>query len=609
MAVQIPKLQRIQPSAALPANDRINIKVDNQASNILNQTSGIANLGKEAVDLSYDIEDSKIQQLSLTAEQEYGAWNTEQLQKLKGYEGDPTDAYVEYDKAAKLKRDEILNARPDLNERVRGHLEANLDKSIGAQNMSALKQRGAQIETYENNNFEAGVKLKKDGLSTAASYIRKDDPGSFTPMDEGINDIRNTIAQRGIIKGTVKKVEDDSKDYTGFYKDPDGKVVKYKMSDIALQKTAKETAEGVGASINSMIAAGYTEEAQAAYDRYKPYLDTKYKTTLENKFHTTAVDGTAYSEVGRIEALPEGQRLAEAEKITDPKIRTKALQILDTNAARREHFKDRREKANYEVLGSKVLDKMNSSNPYFGISDLENDPTFKATYDRLDVQGKKAVLEMVKAPKETNPEAEARVQELVFSNKLADMTPAQFQKATVGLNKTDKAKYTTQYNKLKTETAGEERTKNNRADKFLQDQLLAVGYISKNDYGKYSGKSEIKLIEARNELLDYMDTAPKNMSDTELRKYVQKYAADKKLGQAFVPPQRKVFTETPSQAIPQNNAIVPSTKNAPPPSIKDLSASEQILEQKRRSAYRKQFGAWPKVGSQEYQNFVKTSNL
>lgn len=610
MAVQVPKLQRIQPSAALPANERINLKVDSQASNILNQTQGLANLGKEAVDLSYDIEDSKIQQLSLSAEQEYSSWNTQQLQKLKSYEGDPTDAYVEYDKQAQQKRDEILNARPDLNERVRSHLTANLDKTVGSQNMTAMKQRGAQQETYDNNNFQAGIKLKKDGLSTAASYIRKDDPGSFMPMDDGINDIKTTIAQRGLIKGTVSRLPDDAKTWSHMYKDPEGKLVKVQMSDIAKQATAKEVAEGVGASINSMIAAGYTEEAQAAYDRYKPYIDTKYKTTLENKFNTTAIKATAFNEIGRIESMPEGQRLAEVEKITNPQVRSEALKILDTNANRREAIKDRREKANYEVLGSKVLEKMNSDNPYYGISDLENDPTFKATYDRLDVKGKKAIMEMVKAPKDTNPESEVKVQDLLLgsdpSMDINNVSPAQFQKMTVGLNKSDKSKYTNMYNRLKQETAGEERTKNKRAEKFLQDQLLADKYISKNDYGKYTGKSEIKLIQARNELLDHLSTAPKNMSDTDLLKYVQKYSADKIKEQVFVPPQRKVFTETASQTIPTNNSIVPPTKSKALVNPEDGLPQPQKLQ--LRQKYKKEFGRWPVLDSSDYLNYVKKNS-
>ena len=256
---------------------------------------------------------------------------------------------------------------------------------------------------------------------------------------------------------------------------------------------------------------------------------------------------------------------------------------------------------------------MNSERPFFGIADLENDPTYKAVYDRLDVQGKKAIMEMVKAPKETNPEAEAKVQDLIFgTNKnakpIAEYTAAEFQKMTVGLNKSDKAKYTNQFNKIKNETLPEERSKNNRAEKLLQEQLLAVNYIQKDEYGKYKGKSEIKLIEARNELLDFMDTAPKNMNDTELRKYVQKYAADKKLGQAFAPPPRKVFTETKTETIPQDNSVVQATKKAVVKNMQEMDLAEKVAEQKMRSAYRKQFGAWPKVGSVEYNNFKKNNS-
>lgn len=560
--VSVPKLQRIQPSASLPANDRIKMQAPNNASDILNRTGNITKLGEAGADLYYDIEDNKIQQLSNEAEQKYTAWNTEQLQKLKSYQGDPTDAYAAHDIAAKEKYDEILNERPDLNERVKSHLSANLNKAMGAQDLHTIKQRGAQQETYANTVFESQVKLKKDNLGINAGYIKKDDPGSFLPMDQNISEIKTTIAKRGFVTGIAKKLPDDAKSWNHIYQDEDGKMVKVELSDIAKSKAAKELSEGVSSSINSMIAGGYTEEAQAAYERYKPYIDVKMKAHLDTKFKTAGVKAAAFNEIGKVENKSDTEQMTAIENIKDPAIKSEALKIKDTNDARREHIKNRREKANYEVLGNRVLKKMNSDDPFHGEADLENDPVFKATYDRLSVKGKKSVLEMVKAPKETDPKAEAAIQNAFFGNdpdnNIEGMSPTKFAELTVGLNKADKTKYTNMYNKQNIQTAGEERAIVKRAGSMLQDQLLSDGHIARNKYGKIAGDDEITLINARNKLIDVLDKRGP-MNEKELKDFVKEFSAAEIKGKVFNPAVKTPVTKT-SNVPPKDVAISPMKK-------------------------------------------------
>ena len=78
MAVSIPRLNRSEPSQALPQNDRINMRVNAQASTILNQTQAVTGVIDKGADVYQQYENDKIETLSNQAEREYSAWNNEQ---------------------------------------------------------------------------------------------------------------------------------------------------------------------------------------------------------------------------------------------------------------------------------------------------------------------------------------------------------------------------------------------------------------------------------------------------------------------------------------------------------------------------------------------------
>lgn len=598
MAISVPRLQRIQPSESLPANDRIQMQAPDVSSTITSRTNAVASLAAEGVDLYYDIEDSKITQLSQEAEQEYTVWNNDQLQKLKSYEGDPTDAYAAYEESAAQKQNEILTKRPDLNERVKSHLTTNLNKTVEGHRVQAMKQRGAQQETYANNLYESSVKLKKDNLGVSAGFIKKDDPGSFLPFDENIADIKTTIAKRGMEKGIAKRLPDDAKSWNHIYKDEEGKMVKVELSDIAKQRAAKELSEGVGASINSMIASGYTEEAQAAYDRYKSYLDPKTTATLNNKFETSTVKTSAFNEIGRIESLPPSQQMQAIESIQDPKLKSEVLKIKDTNDARREHMRDRREKANFEVLGNRVLNKMKSDTPFFGMADLESDPVFKATYDRLDVKGKKAILAMVDAPKDSDPKAKVRLQNLMFGlegKNIEDLTPLEFADYKKGLSKADQAKADTKYEKLKNPSSGEKNSIYKVAGLELQESLIMSGDIEENKYGKIAGDDKITLLKAQDRLEQEIETG-----GLRTRKEIKE----------FINAQR-------ANLIKENytSAVTKKSVNAPPPkdpaSTAPAKTNEIVLSPTEIISLKKKFrdanGYIPVKNDPKFQTFIQNN--
>lgn len=589
MAVQVPKLQRLAPSATLPANSRISVQARDTASDITGRTNAVAAVASEGLDIYQEYENDKITQLSQEAEIEYKTWNDQELRKLKSFEGDPTDAYAEYEKIAVEKYDEIINKRPDLNTRVKDHLSANLSKVARSERVQVLNQRGMQQETYASNLYESTVKLKKDNLGTTAGYIRKGDPSSFTEMDNNINDIVSTISTRSLDKGLATKTED-------------GKVV---LGDIAKQRVAKELSEGVSASLKSMLASGYSEDAQYAYEKYSVYLDPKAKTDLQTKFRTVGIKQTAFDEIGKIEGKSESEQIRAIEAIQDPEVKSEALKIKDTNDRRRENIKKRKEDTNFDYLGSHVLARMNSSNPFNGPAELENDPKFKAAYDNLDVQGKKAIMEMVTTPKETNTQAEIKMQNLIFGENtdvdIASLTPTQFSKYTVGLSNSDKKKYTNMYNKIKNPTDGAERASYKAAGAILQEQFIIDGHIEKNKFGKISGDDEITYLAAKNRMIDAMDKeGPK--TPKELREFVQRFSAEEIKGKVYNPQPKKPFN-APGPSTPTASPVTPVS----PKNQQIVLSPKDLL--KYQKAFKKQYGTFGVTSDPKFMTFVQNNQL
>ena len=606
MPVTIPKLNRIQPTSD-SSNGRINVQAQNSASSILSNVESINSTVSAANDVYTNIEDNKIRQEGSKAELEYNGWYNQKLAGLKkNTEGDPTKLYNEFEQEAKEKLDSIMQGYSDVSSRVKDGISTYLGKASKNLQLQMLHQRGMQQEVYDNNIFESSVKLKKDSLATNAGYIKKDDPSSYLFMDQGIADLKTKIAEHSISKGGAEVLPDDAKEYDYAYRNDQGKIVKLKLGDIAKVRMAKETSEGVNAAITSMIASGYTEEAKQAFEKYQPYVDPKSQLTLKNKFKVEADKSAAFKIVGSIEAKPESEQMKAIEAIQDPQIKSEVLKIKDTNDARREHMRDRREKANFEVLAKNIMQKQSSDNPYHGYADLENDPVYKATFDRLDAKGQKAIREMVKAPNETNPKAEIAMQNLIFGldskNSIDTISPEEFAKYTVGLNKADKNKYTNIFNRLRTPTNAQERSTFNMANKLLEDQLFIDGVIERDAFGKFSGEDEMTLRTAKLKLIDALNSNPEKMDMKQMKDFVKDFTSGKIKDRALNSTKTKTYNQVPNQ----QTGI--STK--PLPNQQVSTSGQQIVidkknELKLQQLWKSQNGSWPDRTTDKWKNFVQ----
>jgi hypothetical protein len=606
----IPRLNRIQPTTQLaqPGNARINMQVQDKGSMILNQTNQLAAVGDKVGDIYQKYEDDKIETISTEVESKFKSWNDQELAKLKSIEGDPTKAYAEYETKRKEKHDEITASYGDVSDRVKRHVTSRFDKVIGNESIAADKQRGAQQETYDNNMFEANVKMKKDNLPVVAGYVSKDDPSSFGMFEQGLHDIKTTIAKRGLKKGTVTQLPDDATEgISHTFQDDDGNIVKVAMSPIAKQRVAKEISEGVKNSIDVLLAGGQTEEARLMRERYKGALDPVAASKIEKKFQKTGYKDEAYSVLNSLKGKTEDQQIEAIDKISNLEVKSEVLKIKDTNDKRMQSLRDRKAKVNYNTLASYVLDKQNSEQPFYGLADLEEDPNYKQVYDNLDVKGKIAIEQMIESPKVSNDKALVKVNSLLMGETDADlekMTVEDFHKDyLVGLSKGDRTKALNDFERLKHPTAAQERSNLKQANEYVKNQLFLSGYIKENDYGRYEGEDKVKLLEMQNKMKDYLSTRKTPPTDTELRKLAKELAASAIDERAFRPNDilgKNAPAGNSGQARKTPNTI---TKDTNPDDILKKYTATQIVNFK--GDFERQFKFTPKKSDPRFLQFIE----
>lgn len=529
MATQIPtapRIQRLQSSSSdgLPSQ-RINIQAPDNSASILNNAASANRLIQTGANVYEQIENQKISNINNTVEQEFTSWNNNKLKEIRSIQGDPTEAYAQYDVDAKEKYDSILANYPDMNDRVRGYVTSHLGKVRNNQNYQTLKQRGAQQETYENNLFESTVNLKRNNLAVNAGHIQPGNPGSYLPFDDSINDLKTAVAERFLKKGNGKVVDEDSTDFTHMYRNAEGNIVKIKMDAIGKQRLAKELSRGVSDGIKAMVNSGYAQGAKETFERYKGYIDPRTKVSLTNKFTKDANKNEAkriYSETQG--SSPEVQK-STIDKIKDPDVKLEYLKYKDAIDSRMERDRKRRSDLAQNSILTLVQQRQDSGNPYSGVSELEDEQVFKEMEDFLTPKGRRAVQEAIKSPKNSTDSSLLRVQNLYLTGEFDQLSPEQLMFEMRGLNRADRTKFNNLYLKEKgSATPAAQRAVVNLASKQLEEQLLSAGTVKKNG-GKFTKSSQKKLAKLKGEMIDYFGDNVGNLNHKEARDKVKEFVA------------------------------------------------------------------------------------
>jgi len=159
------------------------------------------------------------------------------------------------------------------------------------------------------------------------------------------------------------------------------------------------------------------------------------------------------------------------------------------------------------------------------------DPTIKPELDKMTPSQLKSLKQLVVAPKDSNPINRNKAFTSFYNGEFKGMEQAIFNEMLVGLNKQDRNRLEKLYQKYNSPlTTPEEIRQMNDLGSNLTKQLQAVGYVSKQqNFNSYSNREQIKITQAQNELMDELGNLPSNMSIADRNKYLQNFAARKKL--------------------------------------------------------------------------------
>lgn len=585
--VPLPRVKSFQGQSKSVKGQRINIKAQSSADIIQANTRSASSIAETGIALHTRYEDKKVDQYTSEMEQDYTPWLDQQLVALKTQKGDPTQGYINLETAEQEKIKSYLEKHKNLSQDVQDRLSANASSISSKHRMAVLKQRGAQQETYGNKLYESNLTLKKSGLPATAGYIRKDEPSTFLPFDMDVADIKTTISKRGIEQGTVKRLDDDAKSWDHIYRSDDGNMIKVKMSPMAQARAAKELSEGISNSIKVLIDSGYPAEAQQLAERYKSSIDPVNGARLTKTFNTAAKKNEANIFRADIQDLTPAEQDIKIEAIRNPELKSEVEKLNEADASRRDAKQKRKYKKNYEVLGTRVIEKMSGNDPYHGITDLEKDPLYKETWDNLDVKGREAITEMVTAPKNTNTNSEARVQRLLFGEvegvDVAVMTPTEFQHEIRGMNDKDRRRYIGLFNTLRIESASEKRATYKSANSVLMDGLFANELVEKNDFGKYEPDEQLIINKAKSELMTKIDEHGTNLDPKQVRDFVEGYVNSLVKEEAFNPAPRREPKRKASEDL-------------------DITARQRVTF---KTDFKSKFGYRPRNNDEKYKSFVR----
>jgi len=566
MAVQIPTVKRMDPGGPAPT-PKVNAELPDFTRAMDVRQRAAERFGDQAVDAVAKIEDDAANTEALKREIEYERLHRSLLDGdpsnkkvgLRYMDGDPTQLYRDFDDQMSKKFEELVND-PNLSDVARKAVMKRLADRASSLDMQKMAAYGMQQTKYEDGIARDAVKSRQMDLLGASEFVRPEDPASFAEFDKAVGQIRDINIRHGMKFGSVTPNENGKT----FYVDDDGKPQKVDIGPSVDLEIRKNLNDGIYKAIDNLVNAGQIEKADAIRKRYADIIDPYYKKELSKNFERAEIDRKAT--VLSLD-LSKGDEVTKGlDPVMATKIRDKALEIKDTRDRHKQMLLDRDAKRNYNVLAGQVIARMTSDQPYAGLSELQKDPTYIQVARNLNPKQLKAVHDLVARPKESRPESVQKMQNLLFGSDqdhpdIRRMSPEDFGMYLSGLSEKDQARYRRTYERLNTETTGEEAQRYKTAGIELEKQLAGLGYFKTDMNGRIhlGGKNRIDFMNMRNEMYDWLDKNQGPMSPKEVKDFVRQFAVSKAENMAFAPPKSERFEGSARKTVPPATAAPPPT--------------------------------------------------
>lgn len=475
MGLEIPKLNRLDPTAP-SSSGRVDTQIPDVAGAFGKIRQSQVNLGSEIAEYVGKIEDQDIHNQSLQLGDEYERWYRERLdgkinedgtvatRGLRHMEGDPTQAYAEFDEEAKKRREEILNKK-DLTDRAKRYITGSIGKLDNQLHDKRTTVFGYQYSKWQDVTKDSATKMGKIRAQEAASYIDPKDPSTVKNFESTLDDLNNLDLKYGLQVGLAEE-------------DENGKIIPNPRFQLQM---AENTADAVYQSIDNQINAQQPDKARFTLEKFGHYVDEKRKSELIKSLSKADVDTEAYDVLAKLDGKTLDQKISYLmNKNNFPanktKVREKALELATAHRSRMESLKTGQEKENFEKAWKKVHTRQLSGDPLKQISSLTQlNEVIQPWASKLSPKSIRVLEEMVLSPKESDPDSLAKVYGTIGNNTFINLDDRELAELTTGLSKAHKEKFYGLWTRLKTESTPEERSKISFATRTFDELYDQMG--------------------------------------------------------------------------------------------------------------------------------------
>jgi len=493
MAIQLPEIKRNMEAPAPSSAGRIDAKMPDKSGETEAVAQGLVKLGNTAYNIADKYELNAVDDEKLKAKIAYSDWYRRKIEGdsktgqlgLQHIQGDPTQAYNDFDKQATEKFDEIL-ANPNLSSRARSGVQTGLLEAYNSLHSNRLVTYGGQHAKYQANLTDAAVNLDVEGAVESVQFVDVNDPKSTALFEQKIDGIRKTFTNYALKTDAAVDAPDGEVKHI----DGDGNLRHLKMDPAIKNSMKKSYSKAVGTSVEVLIDSKKLPEAKMFMDKYKGYIDGATMGKLTKEYEKKEVEIGADMHLAKIGDMPEGAQRTYLNKL--PKNTPQQVEIfkklrdeIDDNQMKKDRALDRQSNNIGDMLAKSYYEATESGNPYHSLNDFMKGTTNGVLNSKLmngieDDEKRKKLHALFTDVKDSDPKVWSKMMEAIANKDLNNWSHEQLTLEMGGLSKPDKAKVSSAWLRANDDTDTEQRGR--------YEQGVNLMKLAANDYFRKSGK-------------------------------------------------------------------------------------------------------------------------
>lgn len=617
MAVQIPRIQRADPSAPQPTG-QMNLNIPNMAEANAPVMKASTKAVQDITELSLRIEtEQKKQQAkvwdtkSTDISNQFEMALKDRLHQIKQKDGgDTTKDFTDYDSYAKETYDQIMSDNKDMDPSFNKVLQEKMSTTYGRLSSNRNQLQYEQWYKYENNVTDGSVKIAQDNAFEKSYNLSMNNPQSFLEYESYLSRIEQYRISQGDKNGTLVR---------GANGEP------LHMEGSVGVKIRSDIGDVVINTVTALNAAGKVDEAKKLINDYgakgKKYLNAADESKLISDNNESDVRNQALVRLSEMKDsklnteqdpnwLPT---LAQINSTSNSEaVKHQMRGIVDTQSRHLENEKSRRVDAIISAEFNRLQEVQNSNEPYLTVSSYMESKQYKnAVKQGVEPKDLKSLTAVIEAPIKSTNSAISAFNQGIESKDIYKWKPSKFNQVWSGLNELDRARLMEQrsmqlHDSRQKEKAPEDLSATSLSDvrqmfmRKFKDQMQnytlngeKVFQINPNDKNSFSNdydnqalntyvnfmEEDVRLLNKKPTANEYTEIVNKRFEEMLQKRKVDtesRFLGSWRGPGDFTAPQYRSFTPSGSRPIQINqNKTVPNSLRVTPPTTSTSPSPEQ----------------------------------